>query len=365
MAIVKINGITTYKPDAGRTGGDLNLLQNLDAYTKEFSSLVQQIDAKRRQLSDLGVEPYVPVKSMTDAGAYGYNGNLDFVLPELRRELEQLTGKESYAVGQVDKEEQKKLAAKQEAENAKTQRLAEFDSNPELTALRQRIEENKVTPEFTDQYITRYEDIVARAAQPFEQKAQTQLADQINFSDPYNLGGGNAMRATKELANDQAANRYATAIAMGKEDFNRDYTRSENAMDALSKLGMARESFRDLGAERGLKEYYDNLMRDRQVSDVMQQRGWGIQDQEKAIQQAQQIAAMYQPQDQQWYEKLATPILTGVGTALGGPLGGMIGGGISGLFGGGSSPTYMQYLQPNNKSGGMGYQDMLRYYGGL
>jgi hypothetical protein len=166
-------------------------------------------------------------------------------------------------------------------------------------------EQNKfVAPQFDESYVQKWQDTLSRIEAPMEQQVLQKTRAEMNFQDPYNMGGGRPVSNVNSMIQQMVNDRINRATQLGQVENQRDYTQAysdrnskvQSALDLLNKQLGRQWSNADLASQR----QFDNDM-------FLKQQNL-----------AYEMAERSKPREQQWYEQLLQPIATGAGYALGG-----------------------------------------------
>jgi hypothetical protein len=191
---------------------------------------------------------------------------------------------------------------REQAAYVNSQQQVEGDYNKRVSDI---YEQNKfVAPQFDESYVQKWQDTLSRIESPMEQQVIQKTRAEMNFQDPYNVGGGRPVSNVNSMIQQMVNDRVQRAIQLGQQENIRDYqtayadrtSKVQQALDLLNKQLGRQWSSADLQSQR--QNDLDNYMRQEQT--------------------AMRLAEMSKPREQQWYEQLLQPVMTGAGYALGG-----------------------------------------------
>jgi hypothetical protein len=198
-------------------------------------------------------------------------------------------------------------------------------------------EQNKfVAPQFDESYVQKWQDTLSRIEAPMEQQAIQKTRAEMNFQDPYNVGGGRPVSNVNSMIQQMVNDRINRATQLGQIENQRDYTQAysdrtskvQQALDLLNKQLGRQWSNADLASQR----QFENDM-------FLKQQNLAFQ-----------LAEASKPREQQWYEQLLQPVMTGVGYGLGGAIPAAVGSyiGSSGQKSGSYLPQGLGFYNPTN-----------------
>jgi hypothetical protein len=169
-------------------------------------------------------------------------------------------------------------------------------------------EQNKfVAPQFDESYVQKWQDTLSRIEAPMEQQVLQKTRAEMNFQDPYNVGGGRPVSNVNSMIQQMVNDRINRATQLGQIENQRDYTQAysdrnskvQQALDLLNKQLGRQWSNADLASNRQFEN--DMFLKQQNLAYEMAERS--------------------KPREQQWYEQLLQPIATGAGYGLGGNIG--------------------------------------------
>ena len=209
-------------------------------------------------------------------------------------------------------------------------------------------------PTFDTSYVNKWNSYLQQIDQPNLDYATQQLNKTVNeqydINNPYAVGSGTQVKASQDATNallqSTLANRNATALALGQSAYQQDYGTAwneyqlqESQLEAAEQqeLGISQyqqnanqftSQQQQQAALQGIQNQYglttgqnnfnyqnaqQSTQNAYQTATNQAQQGYSSQQQQQQQTWAQQIAAMYQPQQQPWYNY----VLPGVGQAVG------------------------------------------------
>lgn len=161
-------------------------------------------------------------------------------------------------------------------------------------------------PELTPEMITKWAPKLAEASKPFEDEAVAGLKTEYNVASPYSYGSGGQVKATSNMLSKFAANRMATALALGQLEYGKQY---DEYSSALAKKG----ALAGISDENKWKE----LSRAWSLDDATRARTQADEDWTKMKSFYEGLAEISKPKEKQWYEYITEPVMSEAGKSFG------------------------------------------------